>query len=306
MSLLYEVVGLGVSTMDLLFVVDELPGTESVQRAHTSAIEGGGPVATAIVTSARLGARTAMLDRLGDDLFGRMILAEYAAEGVDTSGVVVKKGRSSSKASILVRERDGARAITFSPGDCGELAPADVPEDMVRASRILHLNGRHWDASLHAAEVARKAGVSVSFDGGAHRYSPQHRELLPLVDICIVAEEYATCCTAGSDIRGAAHELLGLGPKLVVITQGKGGSWIYSKRGEEFHQEAYRVEQVVDTTGAGDAYHGAFLFGVARGLSLRDCARYASAAGALNTRRLGGRSALPTLAEVETFLPNIP
>ena len=99
----YDVIGLGVSTMDLLMVVDELPGTELVQRAHETAVAGGGPVATALVALARLGAKTAMLDRLGDDLFGRMILEEFGREGVDVSGIVVAEGKSSSQAAILVR-----------------------------------------------------------------------------------------------------------------------------------------------------------------------------------------------------------
>ncbi|HBA89403.1 MAG TPA: carbohydrate kinase [Geobacter sp.] len=299
----FDIVGLGVSTVDLLFVVDELPGTELVQKAHASAIEGGGPVATAIASAARLGAGTAMLDRVGDDILGRMIQEEFRAAGVNTDGIVVGEGRTSSKASILVRERDGARTITYSPGDCGDLTQADVREEIVTAARILHVNGRHWDACLHAVRVARKAGVSVSFDGGAHRYTPQHRELVALADICIVAEEYATSFAARSEIEAAAGTLLQLGPKIVVITQGKGGSWIYPAEGAAFHQEAYPVDDLVDTTGAGDAYHGAFLFGIARGFSLKKAARYASAVGALNTRALGGRSALPTLREVEGFLP---
>lgn len=298
----FDVVGLGVATVDLIMVVDDFPGGETVQRADASVVSGGGPVATAMVALARLGGRGAMLDRIGDDLFGRVILEEFAAEGVDCSGMVLEKGRSSSKASILVRKRDGARAITFSPGDSGELAPAMVREDIIRTSRILHLNGRHFEASLHAARVARDAGVSVSFDGGAHRFHPSHRELFPKVDICIVAQEYAACATGESDPGAAAKALLAEGPRLAVITQGSAGSLICTTEGECFRQDAFPVDEVVDTTGAGDAYHGAFLFGVARGYSLRDSARLAAAVGALNTRALGGRAALPTLDEAEAFL----
>lgn len=307
----FDVVGLGVATIDLLLVVDELPGGEQVQKAHATAIAGGGPVATALVALARLGAKTAILDRLGDDIFGRMILEEFRAEGVDTAGVVVEQGATSSKAAILVRKDDGARAITYSPGDCGELHPENVSGEMIRAAKILHLNGRHWQASLHAARIAKEAGVLVSFDGGSHRYRPEHRELMPLVDICIVAGQYAASfaditdaasCAGASETAAAAEALLEAGPKVVAITRGTAGSLIYSREGEPFNQPAYRAVPLVDTTGAGDAYHGAFLFGLARGLSLRQSAQYASAVGALSTRGLGGRSALPTLAEVEAFL----
>ncbi|MBJ6799149.1 carbohydrate kinase family protein [Geomonas propionica] len=298
----YDVVGLGVCTMDLLMVVDELPGGELVQRAHASALAGGGPVATALVAAARLGARTAMLDLVGDDLIGRMILAELETAGVDTAGMVIDAGSSSSQATILVRKRDGARAITFAPGTSGELTPDKLNHDMIRAAKILHLNGRHWQACLQAARVAREAGVLVSFDGGSHRFRQEHRELLPLVDICIVAEEYAASCTGASSPELTAQALLQYGPQVVGVTSGTRGSLLLSRDGESFHQPAYPVQQVVDTTGAGDAYHGGFLFGLARGLSLRESARYASAVGALNTCALGGRAALPTLSQLQEFL----
>ncbi|GFO64237.1 PfkB family carbohydrate kinase [Geomonas paludis] len=302
----FDVAGLGVSTIDVIFIVDELPGREMVQRAHASTIQGGGPVATAIVAAARLGARTAMLDRIGGDPFGGMILSEFAVERVNTEGIIVAEGRRSSTASILVRREDGARVIAFSPGDCGELEPREVREDVVRAARILHLNGRHWEASLHAAAVARKGGVTVSFDGGAHRFRPEHRELLPRAEVCIVAAEYAAAYTGAADTAAGAEALLAAGPSLVVITEGTAGSRVHARGGESFHQPAFRVKPVIDTTGAGDAYHGAFLFALARGCSLKETARYAAAVGAMNTRALGGRAALPTLSELETFLSGAP
>lgn len=302
----YDVIGLGVSTIDLLMAVDELPGGELVQKAHATAVAGGGPVATALVALARLGAKTAMVDRLGDDLFGRMIVEEFGREGVDTSDIAIAQGKGSSQAGILVRRRDGARAITFAPGDCGELDAADLPVETIRAARILHLNGRHWEASLRAVRVAREAGAHVSFDGGSHRFQPSHRELMPLVDICIVASDYAAAFTGETDPERAARALVEAGPGIVAVTCGSGGSHIAARGGEQFHQIAFPVETVVDTTGAGDAYHGAFLFALARGYSLRDCARMASAAGALNTRALGGRAALPTHAELDVFLSECP
>ncbi len=166
----FDVIGLGVSTLDLLMVVDELPGEESVQRAHESVLQGGGPVATALVALARLGSRTAMLDKVGDDWRGRLIIDEFRKEDVATEWMRVAFGRTSSIASILVRKGDGARSIVFSPGDAGELIPDELPEDVIAAAKVLHLNGRHWDASLKAAQLARAHGVKVSFDGGANRY----------------------------------------------------------------------------------------------------------------------------------------
>ena len=139
----FDVVGLGVSSLDLLMIVDELPGKELVQHAHDCALQGGGPVATAMVTLARLGSRTAMLDKVGDDWRGRLILDEFRKENVSTDLIRIASDCTSSIASILVRKCDGARTIVFSTGDAGELHPDEVPEDVITGAKVLHLNGRH-------------------------------------------------------------------------------------------------------------------------------------------------------------------
>jgi len=298
----YDVIGLGVSTLDLLMLADDFPIEESVQRASLSVLQGGGPVATAMVALARLGSRTAMIDKLGDDWRGRLIVDGFGKENVSTEHIKIVPGASSSIASITVRERDGARSIIFSPGDCGELRPNEIPAAAVSRAGILHLNGRHWDACLAAARTAKESGVKVSFDGGAHRLRDDIRLLLETTDICIVARQYAFAFSGIEDVASAAAVLLRTGPKTVVITAGAEGSWVFTKDGSSFHQPAYEIGRAVDTTGAGDAYHGAFLHGMAKGLDLRGCAALASAVAAMNTMRLGGRTALPTFAEAKRFM----
>ncbi len=298
----YDVIGLGVSTLDLLMLADELPGEESVQRARQSALQGGGPVATAMIALARLGSRTAMIDKIGDDWRGRLIVEEFRREHVSTDHIVVVPGSTSSVASIAVRERDGARAIIFSPGECGELSPDELPADAISGAGILHVNGRHWDACLRAARIAGDSGVKVSFDGGAYRFRKDIRLLVEMTDICIVARQFAFAFSGVEDIEVSAARLLHTGPEIVAITAGTEGSWVYTKDGDRFHQPAYSVGNAVDTTGAGDAYHGAFLHGLAHGLDLRGCAELASAVAALNTGQLGGRGGLPTYEEAARFI----
>ncbi len=96
--------------------------------------------------------------------------------------------------------------------------------------------------------------------------------------------------------------MMAAGPEIVVITDGTQGSWVHSHQGQAFHQPAYLVTDVVDTTGCGDSYHGAFLYGLLQEMPLRETAAFASAVAALNTRRLGGRAGLPTLPQVRSFL----
>lgn len=298
----FDVVGLGVSTLDFLMVVDELPGAELVQRAERTLLQGGGPVATALVSLARLGLKTAMIDRLGDDWRGRQIREEFEREGVATDYLCVAAGCTSSIASILVRKGDGARTIVYAPGDAGELAPQQVSREAIAGARVLHLNGRHLAASLAAARLAQRLGVTVSFDGGAHRYRDELRELVALSDICIVARQFAASFSGSEDLELCAAKLLACGPKTVVITAGTEGSRGWDHTGQRIHQPALATERAVDTTGAGDAYHGAFLFGTLSGYPLERCLAFASAVAALNTRELGGRSSLPALPEALQFL----
>lgn len=298
----FDIVGLGGSVLDILKLVDHFPAQEEVQRALDMAIEGGGPVATAMVTLARLGARVAMLDVVGDDWIGTLIRDGFDREAVCTDYIPIRKGYTSSLACVMVNESDGVRSIVFSPGTARDLTPAEIPRAAIEAAQILHVNGRHWEACIQAIAWAKEAGVRISMDGGASLFRPELRQLVALTDICIVARDFAETYSGETVIEEAARALLEAGPGLVSITDGTRGSWIYTARGEAFHQPAYQVPDVVDTTGCGDSYHGAFLFGLLRDMSLRETAALASAVAALNTQCLGGRAGLPTLQQVKSFL----
>lgn len=297
----FDILGLGVSTVDQLMQVDHLPAMEEILRADGFSIQGGGPVATAIVAAARLGARTAMIDTVGDDWRGRLIRDEYVHEGVSTKFLFPRPGRTSATAVVLVQRGSGKRTIVWSPGTAPELSIDEVPWSAIEQVSYLHVNGRHGDACLRACEYARRKGVLVSFDGGAGRYREETRRIVPLSDVCIVAREFACLYSGEEDPERAGAALLNAGPAIVAVTDGLRGSWVSSRDGTPFHQRAFQVE-VVDTTGCGDCYHGAFLSGLCLGLDLRSTAALASAAAALNARKLGGRQGLPTLLEVQAFL----
>ncbi|MDR3561925.1 MAG: carbohydrate kinase family protein [Negativicutes bacterium] len=297
-----DVLGIGVSTVDILSIVDHFPTQREVQRAADMTIQGGGPVATAMVTLARLGARTAMLDCVGDDWRGNIILEEFHKEQVLTDYIKVVDGHTSSTACILVSAADGSRAIVYSPGTAPELTAGDIDRHIIEDARILHINGRHPDACEQAIKWGRGANRPISFDGGAGRFRPEMKRLVPLTDICIVASDFAEKYTEQADIEAAGKALLDSGPKLVVITDGLNGSWIFSKGEPSFVQKAYPFPRTIDSTGCGDSYHGAFLYGIINKLSLRQTASVASAVAAMNSQFLGGRRGLPTLDNVELFL----
>ncbi len=297
-----DIAGLGVCTLDLLMRVEKLPGGESVQRTEECILQGGGPVPTALAAATKLGAKTALIDQLGDDLRGDQIRRELVELGVDMDAVRQIAGTTSCIASVWVRQSDGARCIAFSPGSVPELGASQLPENIVERAKILHTNGRHEEAMVSAANRAKRAGTLVSFDGGAHRFRESIRDFLPLVDIAIVARDWASRCALTEDVANAAAMIQQAGPSLVVITGGLAGSWVFPPDAESFHQPAFPVPDVVDTTGCGDVYHGAFLRGLAGGWDLPQCAQIASAMAALNAKGLGGRGNLAGLAELREFL----
>lgn len=298
----YDIIGIGVSTLDILTVIDEFPATEGVQRAYESLLQGGGPVATAMVASSKLGAKTAMIDRLGDDWRGKLIMEEFIEFGVDTNYINIVKGETSSIASIHVRKKDGKRAIVYSPGSASQQKIEEIPWKAIYSSKILHVNGRHWEECKESCVAAKEKGVKISFDGGAGRYSPELDELMSIVDICIVSHDFAKEWIGDYDVEKLGRKIVKNGSDLAVITMGENGSYINRKNEETFFQNAYKVPNIVDTTGCGDIYHGAFLYSIASAYSLQDAAKIASAASAIKAKHLGGRGYVPNLDEVKKFI----
>jgi ribokinase len=169
---------------------------------------------------------------------------------------------------------------------------------MIEEAKVLHLDGWYPEIALPAARIARDAGVLVSLD--AYTVSEGMEEWVSLSDVLIANESFVWGYTGCQDLEEAACSLLSQGPRLVVATLGERGCFVATCK-ERFYAPGFAVD-VVDTTGAGDAFHGAFLYGLLQGWDLARTARFANAVGALTCRRLGGRSSIPSLDEVEVFL----
>lgn len=289
---LKPVVGIGAATWDRFMVVPGFPGDEGVTQASAGTEQGGGPVATALCTLSALGWPTVLLDAQSDDATGQVILRELADLGVDTSHIRIHKGHTSTHAQILVRKSDGGRHIHYLPATCPELSPMDVDAALLRSASLLHVNGRHEAMAREAVKIAGEAGVPVSFDGGAGRWRESLRVLVLASGIRILAKDFALKFAGARTIEAAAEKLNAESPRLLVITDGVRGSWVWARGGDPFHQPAFPVSPVVDTTGCGDVFHGAFLHGCLREWPLRRTAEFASRVAAESARHLGGRSVL--------------
>ncbi|WP_442508009.1 carbohydrate kinase family protein [Novipirellula sp. SH528] len=291
----FDLIGIGVSVLDTVMVVDGFPAEETVVRARQRAVGIGGGVAVATATVGVLGGRAAFADLLGFDPMSESILAALRAASVDVAGVRQLEDQTASVATIWVNAASASRTIVFSPASERELPWSDGLAEAVAASKILHLNGRHLRTCLQAIEVAKQHGTLVSFDGGAHRYRSEVLPLVQVSDILIVSEHFAFehfKAITKSYAKVSPSELVSFlqsefDASCVGVTCGERGSWIAETDQTPWHQSATRVNDVRDTTGCGDTFHGAFLFAWAKGCSARECARIASIVSAHNATELG-------------------
>jgi len=295
-----DVIGLGFATVDVLTRVPRLPHADEAYRVLGVSIQGGGPVATALVTVARLGGSAGYIGTIGGDDWGRFIMADFERNGVDVSLARIDPAGSSTMSIILVNAPTGERSILYEPGTAAAVVIGEAEAEAVRAARILHLDGWNIAAAISAARTAREAGVPVSFDGGAGEAWREVGALLPLVDVLVVARDFARSFTGEVDPAAAGPALLCTGAREVVITDGAHGCWYWGAAGS-LRQPAYEVS-VVDTTGAGDVFHGAYVYALLQGWEPAQRLRFASAAAALKCTQPGGRLGIPTTGQVLDFL----
>jgi sugar/nucleoside kinase (ribokinase family) len=295
-----DVVGIGFATMDILSLVPRLPESDEVRRVIRTDLQGGGPAATALVALARLGASTGYLGTVAADRWGQLILEEFTRYGVDTSLIARAESGASMLSVILIEQATGARAILYDPGQLPEQRLTDAWQAAISRARILHLDGGHIPLALAAARTAHEAGVLVSFDGGAGELWRGLEELVALSDLLIVARRFAHNITGLADPLAAGPALRRFGAQEVVITDGTAGCWLWE--GETFLRQPAFAVPVVDTTGAGDTFHGAYLYARLQGWPPQQRLAFASATAALKCTQVGGRRGIPSLAEVTAFL----
>ena len=254
-----------------------------------------------MVALQRLGFKTAYAGRFGSDPAGQFGLASIKNEGIDIEFAEVIEGASNQTAFIIVDARTGERTILWDRDDRLGYSVNDAPISIAPHGRVLHVDAHDPPASSRMAEVARAAGTIVSADiDNVYDGLP---DLLPLVDVLITSKAFPYRVTGISDERSSLVELkMQYGCALVGITKGDGGAVVYCE-GQFLESPACEVPGGCrDTTGAGDAFHGGFLYGLLSGEDIETSLQLANATAALKCRDLGGRTALPGPGELREFL----
>ncbi len=293
-----KVVGVGLACLDQLIRWKDAALPVHENRVIDYEVQGGGLVGTALSAVTRLGGRAEWWGAVGGDWMGRMVLDSLVAEGIDVSQArVVEDGRG-PMVLVCVDGATGERHFLYAVGLRGD-KPLVGEHERLREAGCLLVDQWMEESAVPAADEARRLGVPVVADcqwGTGERV----RDLLAHVDHAILGEGRALQQEVGDDMRRACEIIREMGPHHVVITLGPRG--LVSMEGDRFRElPSYSVD-VVDTTGAGDVFHGAFCRGLVLGLSTEDNLRFASATASLKCRRLGGRAGIPTFDEVVAFL----
>lgn len=297
------VVGVGHCCQDLICSVETYPPEDgSTHILSMDGSQGGGAVATALVAASRLGARAAVIANLGDDDTGDSILRGFEAEGVNTDGVRRVAGIT-SRSIVMVDPVKGTRTKFPCRDGLAPIAFDEAQRRQIAGAGVLHLDGTRWDNAMAAAEIARAAGVPVSLDGCSRQTDNERNlRLAGLSDLLIMNAVYPFRVSGEEDPERALRRMadVGVPKRVVMMTRGSEGSLaLIGGRIEAF--PAFPV-RAVDTTGAGDVFHGAFLAEWLRTEDVRRCIRFASAAAALKCLRAGGRLGIPSRGETERFL----
>jgi sugar/nucleoside kinase (ribokinase family) len=297
----FDVVGLGLNSMDLVAVVAEYPERDSKHALQHFARLPGGETATAMAVCAKLGWTAAYIGTFGDDELGHASRESLIAAGVAVDAARTVAAAANQFAIILVDARSGSRTVLWSRSPALDLSPHDVPAEAVTSGRLLVVDSVQTLAATHAAKHARQAGIPTIVDIDTVR--PGTDSLLREIDAIIAAESFPSEFT-GYDQPGRAIEAIAeeFGAAVVCMTLGPGGS-LARVNGHEVRTPGYAVE-CVDTTGAGDAFRGGFASACLKdpGGDIEDVLAYANAVAALNCRALGARGGMPTATEVEALL----
>jgi len=273
----------------------------------------GGDTSNMAVAAARLGRRVGYITKIGDDAFGQCFLELWRREGVDTSKVIVEKGGFTG--IYFIAYANGHEFTYYRKGSsASHISAEELDHEYIKNSNIFHSSGitqaisdSSREAVFHAIEIAKKNSILVSYDPNVRlRLWPLEMarstilQAVGLADIVFPSMEDASILFSSDSAEDAAKRFLELGPSTVVIKLGAQGCLVATKK-EIFEIPSFEIN-VVDATGAGDAFDAAFLSGILEGWDLRRCAKFANAVGALTTTGKGAVNPIPQRSVVDEFL----
>ncbi len=294
----FDVVGMGLNSVDFLTVVPEFPAPHSKMKMLQFSKQGGGQVATAMVALSRWGVKTKYIGKIGADELGQFSVQSIRQEGVDVSSVTVEPNATNQFATILVEGSTGDRTILWNRDDRLMYREGELLKEEVCSGMILHLDGHDIRAAIQCAKWAKEENIPTVVD--LDRVESLTPKLIQEIDFLITSSRFPTLYTGISDQKEAFLELQKQAPGFLCATLGPSGAMAWVNR-EIFYAEGLNVK-ALDTTGAGDVFHGGFIYGLLRNWEVEKILRFANAAAALKCLDLGGRRGIPLLEKTQQFM----
>ena len=294
----FDVVGMGLNSVDFLTVVPKFPTPNAKMEMLQFSKQGGGQVATAMVALSRWGVKTKYLGKVGEDEFGQFSLLSIRQEGVEVSSVMIEPNATNQFAMIIVDGPTGERTILWNRDQRLMYRQGELRKGEVCSGKLLHLDGHDIHAALQCARWAKEESIPIVID--LDKVEPITSELMKEIDFIITSSRFPTLYTGIADQKKALLELQKCTTGFLCATLGHEGA-IALVNGEFLHVEGFKVN-VVDTTGAGDVFHGGFIYGLLQNWEVMEILRFANAGAALKCRDIGGRKGIPSLEEVQRFL----
>ncbi|MCF7803917.1 MAG: hypothetical protein K9N46_01275 [Candidatus Marinimicrobia bacterium] len=294
----YDCVGIGLSPYDFTVQVERHPETNSKNVALRHHGQGGGPVPNAIAVLARLECRTALVTTMGDDIYAEQVYQELDSYGINLKGFRRDGKRRSLQAHIIVEQDSGNRTVILNSDDLPEIRPDQAPDSLLAETKLVVIDSRPSPGILTMAEEAKRHGAEVLMDAGSVQ---KHTEdALHLVDYPILSSRFVKDYFGHSNMERACREIREFGGTIAGITMGDEGSYL-ANEDAMLYFPAFDIEPV-DTTGAGDVYHGGLMYGILSGWPLKAIGQFASAVAAICCMHLGVRRHLPDLEEIKEFM----
>lgn len=290
----FDVVGFGLNAVDHLCVVPQYPRFDSkTEIVHYEKL-GGGQTATAVVFAARMGLKGKYIGKVGSDDLGVYALESLRAENIDTASVLVERGARNQYAFIIIDKASGERTILWERDRKLSFRQEELCRADICSGRVLHLDGHDYEAAIQAARWAREEGIPVVID--LDKAVPRSAELIANVDFLITSANFPPEFTGIDDPIESLLALRNHCDGFLAVTLGAQGAMaVIGDRCERF--PAFKVH-AVDTTGAGDIFHGAFIYGLLHNWPLDRIMTFANAAAGLNCTHLGARGGIPPLGEI--------
>jgi len=298
---------LGIFVADLAFKAPRLPVMGETILGQGFKDGPGGKGSNQAIAAARAGADVRMITRIGRDTFGEMAQRAWAADGVDTRTVTIDDTLPTGAAFIFVSTETGNNAIIVESGAAAHLSPADVAaaEAVIASAKVLVTQFEQpVETAVAGLTLARKHGVITILNPAPA--VPADRAIYALCDYVTPNETEAETITGQkvqteADALAAAKAFVAMGAKNALITLGEKGSFLHGEAGTAM-VPAFKVANVVDTTGAGDGFNGGFATALAEGKTPLDAIRFANATAALSVQKPGTAPSMPTRLEIEALL----